>query len=159
MNLPFRDPVRWQRGIAAVEAAVIISFVLLPLLAFSLLFGRYYWYYTAAQKAAHDAAIFMAVAPLDEVRGTGRPAVELANQIMIEEMSDIATTADGSMQCGYGATNPVFAGCVGTLTPVAVRATVLMNVTDPIMWIMTTPATGQEGIPLLVQTTAIYVGH
>jgi hypothetical protein len=51
-----------QQGLAAIEFALILPLLVL-LLAFPLYFGRVFWYYAAAQKAAQNAVQVLAVAP------------------------------------------------------------------------------------------------
>jgi len=51
---------RHQRGVAAVEFALILPLLVL-LLAFVVFFGRLCWHYTVAVKAASDMATFMAL--------------------------------------------------------------------------------------------------
>lgn len=61
-----------QRGVAAVEFALVI-FILLLAVAGIIEFGRAFWYYNALAKATRDGARFLAVAPITELapRATG----------------------------------------------------------------------------------------
>ena len=64
-------PRRRQRGIAAVELALVLpAFVLL--LAATVFIGRTLYHYQAIQKAAHDAARYLASAPALEVSSPSR---------------------------------------------------------------------------------------
>ena len=114
-----------ESGSVSVEAAIVIALILLPLLAATLFLGRYFWYYKVAQKAAHDAALYMASAPLSEVKGTG--AIGLATYIMDRELSDVdpTTTAQSSVVCGYrvpaNSSNILWIGCTSTSTPARVQ--------------------------------------
>lgn len=59
-------PQRRQRGVAAIELALIMLFFL-ALLPVVLLFGRALFAYTALQKGVHDAARYMATLPLAQM--------------------------------------------------------------------------------------------
>jgi len=59
---------RRQRGSVAVELALVLGTILLPLMAAALFFGRLFWHYTVAEKAAHDAARFLAAASPTELK-------------------------------------------------------------------------------------------
>ena len=57
-----------EEGSVAIELALILSSILIPLLAAALFFGRFFWHYTVAEKAAHDAARFLASASPTELK-------------------------------------------------------------------------------------------
>jgi Flp pilus assembly protein TadG len=59
---------RRENGSVAVELALVLGTILLPLLAAALFFGRLFWHYTVAEKAAHDAARFLAAASPTELK-------------------------------------------------------------------------------------------
>jgi hypothetical protein len=75
-RLPLAAPDR-ERGSVAVEFALLFVLVLVPLLAGALFFGRFFWHYTVAEKAAHDAARFLATASPTELKTVG-PSGEAA---------------------------------------------------------------------------------
>jgi Flp pilus assembly protein TadG len=56
-----------QRGIAAVEFALVLPLLIL-LLALPLYFGRLFWHYAAIQKAAQNGARVLASMPLATMR-------------------------------------------------------------------------------------------
>lgn len=122
-----------QAGAVAVEAAFCMAFILLPLFAFVFIFGNFFWYYTAAQKSVHDAALYMSGAPLAEVRNND--ADVLATEILMQETADIRPTASTqpSIECGYSPNSTVvlYRECVNNLTPVAVQATLVLSVPQP----------------------------
>lgn len=149
----------------AVEAAVCIGFILVPVLAFILLFGRYFWYYTVAQKAAHDAAVYMASAPLSEIKSS-KGAAGLAGDIIGWETGDIdavtGATIGTTVMCGYKlafSPNTQWFTCSGSLTPIAIRAGVIMTVTDPFLSPITNAVWGADGIPVVAGVSMSYVGH
>jgi hypothetical protein len=59
---------RNERGAVAVEMVAVLGTILIPLLAAALFFGRFFWHYTVAEKAAHDAARFLASASPTELK-------------------------------------------------------------------------------------------
>lgn len=90
MSRPLRCGARRQRGLAAVELAFIMPIFLL-LLALPLYFGRVFWHYTVAQKAAHDAARYMSSVSLSELKDPTRIAhvVALATDIVTAETAEL----------------------------------------------------------------------
>lgn len=72
----------WQRGVAAVELAIILP-ILVVLLALPFYFGRLFWHYTVAEKAAHDAALYLSSIPVTEMKSQARIAsiIDVAKQI------------------------------------------------------------------------------
>jgi Flp pilus assembly protein TadG len=152
-----------QRGAAAVEAAIVIALVLLPVLGCTLYLGRFMWYYTVAQKAVHDASLYMAGAPLNEIKGIA--AATLAASIITEETADLDTSTETypTANCGYklspNSTNINFVNCNPTKVPVAVQAAIAMTVTDPFLSGITTPILGGTGLTIFVDSTMTYVGR
>ena len=150
---------RAQKGAVAVEAAVCMAFVLVPLLAFVLLFGKFFWYYTASQKAVHDASLYLAGAPLSELKSLD--AVAVANDIMAQEIADFdPDTGTGvSVECGYkiGTTNILrFRACSESATPVAVQASLFLAV-HPFFFSMGGSSSGTPDI--LILSAMPYVGR
>jgi hypothetical protein len=154
---------RCERGSVSVEAAFMIVFVLVPLLSFVLLFGRYFWYYTVAQKAAHDGALYMATAPLNEIKDAG--AVGFSNWIMGREMADLdaASNPQSWALCGYripaGSSTIQYFGCSSTSKPAAVRAAITMTVSDPFLKPFTGLFNGGQDYTIMVVTSLTYVGR
>ncbi|HBZ05238.1 MULTISPECIES: TadE/TadG family type IV pilus assembly protein [Massilia] len=158
--------VRRQDGSVAVEAAIIITLILVPLLAFILFFGRYFWYYTVAQKAVHDASLAMATLPLAHIRAGG--AEDLAERIIGWETEDFdemtRATLAPAVDCWYrfpaSATTLTRLSCNNaTLTPVDVRASLVMTVSDPFLAPFTGPVAGLDGLPIITQVSMRYVGR
>lgn len=118
-----------QRGVAAVEFAIMLPLLLL-LLAAPLSMGRILWHYTVAQKAAHDAARYLASVPDGEMRTPALApfAAQVARDIAVAEMVDL----------NPGSINPVVTvacnggTCAGGAAPVLVRVIILMEISDPI---------------------------
>jgi Flp pilus assembly protein TadG len=151
-----------QAGSVVVEAAFCLTFVLVPLFYFTFAFGKYYWYYTAAQKAVHDAALYMATAPLSEIKSQG--AEDLALDIMSQETSDfpVNTAQSPSILCYYRLPNSplIFpAPCNGLDTPVSVQAAINMNVVHPFFAPLTNSSTGDDSINLWAVSQMAYAGN
>jgi hypothetical protein len=158
-------PVKWrnQRGSVSIEAAVTITFVLIPLLSFVLLFGRYFWYYTIAQKAAHDASVYLAAAPVADI--TSNNAREIARKIMDDGLADIdeATRSTGGFDvfCLFPTPYPgtVSPGFCSDGRPAAVKAYISMKVSDPFLSPITESVMGFEALPIKAGVTLPYVGR
>ncbi|OON60726.1 hypothetical protein B0920_17345 [Massilia sp. KIM] len=147
-----------QEGAVAVEAAVCITFVLLPLFVLVFVFGNFFWYYTAVQKSVHDAALYMSAAPLAEIKN--KAAEELARDIQFHETADfrLGATLESSIECGYPIGNSSFvlyARCNTTNTPVAVQAMTSMTVPQPFFF----DFMGNESINIIVFSQMPYVGR
>jgi Flp pilus assembly protein TadG len=164
----FAYPLRAQRqdGSVAVEAALIISLVLVPLLAFILFFGRFFWYYTVAQKAAHDAALVMATAPLVDIKSFG--ASNLALGVIEREIADMddatLATKGSTAECWFRvpATAPFiqpFTCNLANFTPVMVRTSTAMTVTDPFFAPFTESLLGGASLQITAQSSVRYVGR
>lgn len=109
MKTTFRPHRRQhQDGSIAIEAAFVIP-ILLVFLAFpSIMFAFYYRQYTAANKAAHDAAIYLSTAPRAEFTTSGPDgnfaALTVAKKIVEKELTGIVpagTSVDPFISCIY----------------------------------------------------------
>ena len=120
MSPPVRGFARRQRGIAAVELAFILP-VFLLLLAFPLYFGRVFWHYTAAQKAAQDAARYLASVPAAELKDPARASsvVAVVKDIVEAETAElnpgpyrpaVTVLCDGLTCAGFSAPSTVTVG-------------------------------------------------
>lgn len=118
-----------------MEAAVCIALILAPLLFFVFSFGKFFWHYTVVQKALHDATLYMAKAPLGEVRSGA--ATQLASSIIESEMADLdsQTIVTSWSQCGYKVNNSsffmIFGSCNNPNTPFAVQTNAFMTIPNP----------------------------
>lgn len=125
-----------QEGSVAVEAAVCIALILVPLLFFVFSFGRFFWHYTVVQKAVHDATLYMAKAPLSEVRSGSATAI--VNHIIERETADLdsGTKVSPWSQCGFKVNNNSFYLGFGSCdnknaAPFAVQTNAFMTVPNP----------------------------
>ncbi|MES2018719.1 MAG: TadE/TadG family type IV pilus assembly protein [Pseudomonadota bacterium] len=145
-----------QRGVAAVEFAVILP-VLLVLLAFPIIFGRAFMHYSVAQKAAHDAARYLSSIPLVEMQDPTRvsEAEAIARQIVADETAELnpghgfpvnVTVQCDSLACGFG-------------LPAVVTVSVRMRMFDDYFNDLTWMVVGEEGISLRANVSMAYVGN
>ena len=153
---PSRLFMRSQRGVAAIELALILP-VLLTLLAFPLLFGRIFWHYTVAQKAAHDAATYLSTVPLIEMKSTTRTAyaVAVTQDILNAELSGLNPGPNApatTILCGA-------VSCNGFSVPTTVRVEVQISMIDTIFGDITWRITGDSGLLLTADVTMPYVGN
>lgn len=160
-----RGALRREDGSVAIEAALTISLILIPLLAFMLFFGRYFWYYTVAQKAVHDATLYFAAAPLPDIRNTN--AADLAQDMIDAGLVDIdddtlsMTGADTFCMYRTVANPDVLTPrhCNATTPPAAVKAQIGMTVNDPFLSSVTGSILGYEGLFITAEATLPYVGR
>lgn len=157
MSAPLRPSrVRFQRGIAAIEFAVILP-VLLGLMAFSLFFGRVCWHYSAAQKAAHDASRYLSSVPPVEWRTPARAAnvVLVARAIAEQEVADL----------NPGPYAPVITvacdglACDGFSTPTNITVGVRVAMFDERFYNLTNDTLGDTPLALTATVVMRYVGR
>lgn len=156
MNRPVRSPaLHRHKGIAAIELAIILP-VMLTILAFSVFYGRIFWHYTAAHKAAHDAARYITTVPATEFRSPTRMgfAVAVAQSIALQETADlnpgpyppnIGVICDGLPCAGFG-------------VPTTITVGVQLDMFDTIFGLFTGDVIGTDPIPVTAAVTMRYVG-
>lgn len=156
---------RGEGGSIAVELAVVLVFVLLPLLAATLFFGRFMWHYTVAEKAAHDAARFLASASPTELKTqspTGNAyVVEAARALAVAEVAELKPGSNFPVAFVFCDSGPCLTSKTTPL-PKIVSAYVEMSVEDPFLTPLTSLFTGDAG-PIAIQIDATgrsyYVGN
>lgn len=149
------SPSTCQGGAAAVELALILP-VLLLLIFMPLFIGRYFWHYTAAQKAAQDAARYLSTISAQEMREDvlARQAAAVARDIALTEIEDLdpgTRAPDILIECGTEQ-------CVGRRNlplPDSVSVTVRISYFDMLGMI----DTGRYGITIDAQSVVSYVGN
>jgi Flp pilus assembly protein TadG len=152
-----------QRGVAAVEAALVFVFLAVFVTAPSVYLAFYFFQYSAAQKAAHDAALYLSTSSRREMMNVGPDGTEpasltLARSIVAKEMTGLttATPPDPGIVCGYQQ-NPSTIGwkpCTTTNTQplVIVAVSIDMPFIDPL--------TGNDsGLMISAYTPMRYVGN
>lgn len=146
----------WQRGVAAVELAIILP-VLVALLGVPFFFGRVCMHYAVAEKAAHDAARYLSSIPVTEMKSQARigAVLDIAQQIYAAETAELNPgpyPATPGFRC-----NSI--PCAGLSVPDTVSVSVQMRVVDIFLPVFTTDYTDEEGgIVLLTDVTLPYVG-
>jgi hypothetical protein len=149
-----------ERGIALIEFALIAP-ILLALLAFTVFFGRVFWHYTVAQKAAYDAAIVMSMASKREIElkksGHTEPdIVGLARVVAVEELDGLNP---GSGDAPTIAVQCDSLPCIGIKAPKEVSVTVRMVMVDPFFLSATQVLDTPDGLLMTAQVRLPYVGH
>lgn len=152
-------PRRRQRGTAAVELAAVLPLLAL-LLTVPLFFGRVFWHYTVAYKAAHDAARYLATTSQADVLKLGPDgiavAAKVANQIARLETAELNPglyPPSIDVQCDL-------VSCTGGPPPKSVRVVVTMNMYDNIFTSSTTgDYMGDYGLKVKAEVAIPYVGN
>ncbi len=126
-------PGRLQRGAAAVEFALLIP-IFVVVMIFPLLLGRCLWHYTAAQKAAHDAARYLSTISAQEMREPALTvaAADIATQIAAMELEQLNPGGDNNIMIQVACGGYPCVGVRGSTLPETVGVLVRINVHDPI---------------------------
>ena len=133
---------------------VIILFLAVPLF-----LARIFWYYSVAEKAAHDGARFLSQVSRTEIQastGGAEPGVAaLAKAIANAELAEIRPGLVGA------APSVLCDGliCDGLSVPSTIRVAVRIRVRDEIFGFITEPLFGEEGLLLTADVTVRYAGN
>ena len=99
---------RYEHGVVAIEMAAVLPLLVLFITFPSVALAFYYRQYSAAQKAVHDAALYLATAPRVEVITTGPDgnfaALTVARKIVEMEMAGLVPASvpvDPAIFCIY----------------------------------------------------------
>ncbi|MFC0254027.1 TadE/TadG family type IV pilus assembly protein [Massilia consociata] len=150
---------RTDKGSIAVETALCLPLLIL-FLAVPFFLARYFWYYSVAQKAAHDSARFLASATqlemvlADGAGGSKLPIASVAEAIVDAELGEIKpalTRYTISVLCD-GDT------CGGEL-PQTIRVSVRLWMRDDIFGALTNEYFGEDALRLEGRVTMRYVGN
>jgi hypothetical protein len=148
-------PPRRQRGVAAVEAAIVLP-ILILFLTFPIFFARCYWHYTAAQKAAQDAARYLSTVPAQEMRSKklAKAAAAIALEIAQKEIAELApgtTIDDPQVYCDES-----LCGTFPGKLPGTVHVLLNFGVVDNIFGVVDT---GRYGFQITADVTMPYVRY
>ncbi|GAB3433894.1 pilus assembly protein [Massilia solisilvae] len=150
-----------SRGVAAVELALWLPFLVL-LLGAGLFLARFFWHYTVAQKAAHDAARFLAAATVTEMRvppvggGADNPVAAIARKIANDEIAELRPGGLYSPQINVVC--DVFYPCAGQFVPKKVSVSIEMSVTDIFFPNLTYGLFNTDSLLIQTAVTTNYVG-
>lgn len=153
---------RREGGSVAIECAAVLPF-LFALLAGALFFGRFLWHYTVAEKAAQDAARFLATASPTELQmptPDGDPYIAVAAKALakaeIAELNPGMYVPTARVYCDFGECETYKA------PPTMVSVHVGMRVDDPFLTPFTSMFTDDEsdiGIQIDATGRSYYVGN
>lgn len=163
MNAIIRKPSLRGRGSVAVECAIVLP-ILLLMVSGLLFLARIFWCYTVAEKAAHDAARFLATATLREITpstaGTDVPIALVAEKIARDEIAELNPGGGMgvSVLCYEGTPTPYWDHCFGFYVPKKVLVRVTISVSDPFFDPFTSIFTDSKPIVLSAVMATDYVG-
>jgi Flp pilus assembly protein TadG len=168
MSTTPRRAKRNESGSVAIEFVAVMLFLLVPVLAGALFFGRFVWHYTVAEKAAHDAAKFVASASPTELK-TQCPTlyrdpciVTAAMNLAYAEIAELNPGGDDLPQVRVYCDNGTCYTNKGTDPPKQISVGITMTVEDPILSLVTslfTGGTGPVAIPINATARSYYVGN
>lgn len=155
-RVPKRKPALHarQRGVAAIEAALVLP-IFLIFLTFPLYYARCFWHYTAAQKAAQDAARYLSQVSAAEMRSKtlAKAASDIALTIAEREISELApgSTIDTPIiQC-----DDLPCGSKIGKAPSTVRVFITFSMVDNIFGVV---SLGRYGLVITADVTMRYAG-
>lgn len=148
-----RTPMNSQRGVAAVELALVLP-VLIALLTLPVFFGIYFMHHTVVQKAAQSAARYMSTVRKTEIRSPmlAAAATDAAKGVARETLADynLAQGASIDIDCDTWE-------CLGgNALPTHVRVMVTYRIRDDIFGLINT---GDYGWAVKAQVTMKYAGQ
>lgn len=151
--------IEYQRGVAAIEFALVAP-VMIALLACTLFFGRVFWHYNIALKAAHDGATVLALARKIEI-GVAKPD---SGELEIANLARAVANAElQGLNTGNGAPAVIDVHCdslqcIGNKIPTQVSVNVRMKVIDPYFPILADEIGAGGGIWLQAEVRVPYAG-
>jgi Flp pilus assembly protein TadG len=160
MNTPVPKAVlrsrRRQAGAAAIELALLLP-IMLVFLTIPIFYARCFWHYTAAQKAAQNATLYLSTVSAAEMRSKklAKAAGDVAIQIAKMQIAELAPGSEIDEPQAY--CDDVLCGSktAGTL-PTTVRVYFTFSMFDNLFNIV---ETGRYGIPITATFKTRYVGN
>lgn len=155
-------PTAWrraktQRGAAAVELAIFLPLLVL-VLTVPLFFGRYFWHYTAAHKAANDAARYLSTISEAEMRTSplAQAAAQIAMEIAEEEVADLKPGRIAPKIAVFCGLRTACHGVDAGPLPETVVVTVEISMFDTMFGVV---PTGPRGLKIKAEVEVPYVGE
>jgi cbb3-type cytochrome oxidase subunit 3 len=143
--------------------------ILLLILTVPVFYARVFWYYSAAEKAAHDAARFLSSATQAEMRTLGDGGGEARVAAIARWIADTETEALRPVmsprwiyvQCGtpVGTGGYIDYGNCGNVVPVMVRVYFDMTMYDDIFGEFTAAFYPEDGLRMKTDVTMRYAGN
>lgn len=142
-----------QGGIAAVELALVLPVFLLLLLLPAVL-GRAFYYNIVAQKAAHDAALYLAAVPLTDITNPARASQELlvAQSILAAETQGMQFNVPPTMLCDG-------VNCGAATAPGVIRVVLQLTLPADFFNDYASDHAGFDGMVVTADVTVPYVGN
>lgn len=169
MKSIYRQPRRNAGGAAAIELVGVLGVILIPLLVAALFFGRFVWHYSVAQKAAHDAARFVAASSPTEMKIQCTLIIYKDPCVVMAAMS-LAAAEMAELNPGGVDTPSVVVYCdeqkcatnSATPLPTMISVDIKMTVKDPFFTAFSSAFGGAAGpieIPIQATGRSYYVGN
>lgn len=149
-----RYPSARERGVVAIELGVLLP-ILIVFLTFPIFYARCFWHYTAAQKAAQDAAHYLSMVPAAEMRSKklAKAAAAIAVEIAQREIAELAPGM--SIDPPQAACDGLACGSTAGKVPTTVRVYINFGMVDNIFGVVETP---RYGLQITADVTLRYVG-
>lgn len=150
-----RPPAPVQRGIVAVELALIIPVIVL-IVAVTLMFGRAFMQYGVLQKASNNALHYLSSLPAVEMTHAASGAIARATATQM--------VLDAGAGAGFNPLPVVYFTCIpgncqtDGVKPVTIQLNTEMAISDPFIPNLTSDLLGMFGVTYVdLQMTVFYV--
>ncbi|TFW29877.1 TadE/TadG family type IV pilus assembly protein [Massilia horti] len=155
MKKSLRKGRQRANGGVAVELAVLLPVIVL-FVSVVLFFGRVFWHYTVAEKAAYDAVRFLASASAVEFRtqgpGGGKAHVAAIAEAIVKE--EIAELYQGGPYVPAVDVLCDLRSCNGTFVPAKLTVMVSLNIADPFFDGITSELAGESEVAIVLNPAA-----
>lgn len=142
MKTPYRHSSRRARGSIAVECAIVVC-IFVVIAATMLYIGRILWHYNVIEKAAHDAARFLASATPRETMTSGGgaepPIVNVAYRIVQAEVAELNPGSGVIIPDALCYNGASWSRCYGVEPVTRVRMRIYAEMADPFFSGLTWP--------------------